>query len=368
MHPSPRPVSQVVKWTVAVLAAAIAVLTAALPPASAQPSERTRSAVERFTARQAGDSGAANPFALGADVTCLQDPGGDTAGDDGPVADPRADLLEVCVEYGDALSVRLRPAQATDPTSDPNWVQGFSSANLGIELDGDDELEYVVTYLNADGLRAVVTDPDLNVACSGTATFDGAWFVATDIPADCLGAPDSLSFFAGLFYDTDHADPQAPVIFDFAPDADYAVVDRDGGPAPAGRGHRTARGRRPLRHLGGDQPGAVPRDRGNGLSRPRRRLRRRAVRRCADGRPHPAGAGLRLPPAGGGRRDRPTRPGARRGARWHRRGVRRGAGGGRRGLTRCTAACGARPANRADGPSITDGPSAVMVQPLVKPY
>lgn len=227
--------SQVAKWTVAVLAVAIGVLTAALPSASAEPSERTRSSVQRTAAREGGD-GAATAFALGADAACLQDAAGDAVDEAGAAAaDPRADILEVCVEYGDTLSVRIRPAQATDPTSDPSWVEGFSSAGVGIELTGDDDLEFVLTYLYAGGLQAVVTDPDLAEVCSGTATFDGTWYVAADVPADCLGSPDSLEFFAGLFSDTDHADPQAPVLSDFAPDEGYAVVDREGTPAPGAR-------------------------------------------------------------------------------------------------------------------------------------
>lgn len=228
-HPAP---AQLAKWTVAALAAAIALLTAALPSASAEPSDRTRGLVDRLSAHRAGEDGATTAFALGADVACLPDPAGDTVADGGPGTEPRADIVEVCADYGDTLSVRIRPAQATDPGSDPNWVEGFSAAGVGIDADGDDTLDYVLSYLNADGLQALVIDPDdpeLTVRCAGTATFDGSWFVAADVPADCLGSPTSLRFLAGLVYDSDHADPEAPLFADFAPDADLAVVDRAGG-------------------------------------------------------------------------------------------------------------------------------------------
>jgi len=58
------------------------------------------------------------------------------------------------------------------------------------------------------------------------------------VPAACLGSPDSLRILAALFYDSDHADPQAPVFSDFAPDDDLAAVDQAGAAAP---GRPTAR-------------------------------------------------------------------------------------------------------------------------------
>jgi len=100
MPPSSPLAAQVTKWTVAVLAAAIALGTAALPSASAEPSERTREIVERLSARRASDDGVATAFALGADVACLADPAGDTLADGGPASEPRADIVEVCFEYG----------------------------------------------------------------------------------------------------------------------------------------------------------------------------------------------------------------------------------------------------------------------------
>jgi len=229
---------QVAKWTAAVLAAAIAMVTAALPSESAESSDRTTAIADRLSARRAGDDGSATAFALGADVACLADPAGDTAAEVAAAAEPRADIVEVCAEYGDALTVRIRPVQATDPTSDRNWTEGFSAASVGVEVDGDESVDYLLFYENLGGLQAVVTDPDLNELCRGTATFDGTWFAAADVPADCLGSPDSLGFFAALFYDTDHADPEAPMVGDFAPDLDYALVDRAGAPAP---GRATAR-------------------------------------------------------------------------------------------------------------------------------
>lgn len=238
MDPSPTVASQVVKWTVAVLAVAIGLLTAVLPSASAQPSPRARDLADRFDAQRAGDDAAATPFALGADAACLTDPTGDTADEGGPVAEPRADIVEVCAEYGDGLTIRVRPAEVTDPTTDPNWVEGLSGTGTGIDVDGDDALDYFLSYLNVDGLRAVVhdpDDPDTTILCSGTASFDGTWFVAAGIAADCLGSPGSLRFAAALLYDTNHADPEAPVAGDIAPDAALAVVDRDGAPVSGGR-------------------------------------------------------------------------------------------------------------------------------------
>lgn len=127
----------------------------------------------------------------------------------GDAEDPRADVLEICASYGDLLRVQLRVADPTDPNTDPAWTDPdrFSYIFFSIDTDGGqtDVEEFDVGYANipGEGLVAFVYDPDTgDTICDGRASYDGTFYIAESIPADCIGAPGSLLLQGGIRYDT----------------------------------------------------------------------------------------------------------------------------------------------------------------------
>jgi len=151
-------------------------------------------------------------------VTSITDPTGDvTDEDDGPLTEARADVTAASVEYRPGEIVfGLNVAQPSDPRTDANWVGGDSFALWALDTNADQEADFLVSLVNADGvLGVVVFNPDMDPLCFGSGSYDGAAYGAV-IPANCVGNPATFGWGAGIFYKT----ANGTVAVDGAPDGD----------------------------------------------------------------------------------------------------------------------------------------------------
>ena len=167
---------------------------------------------------------------------------GDSIGDvtDGVgnvIAEARADLTYASATYRpDRIYLVASVAQPTDPRIDPNWADGASVDAWAIDTDGDDTPEYVVSLGASQGKLIGVVSPGPNfdqpVACSVSPAFSptGYSYSVTFSPS-CIGSPASFKWGAAMSYDTNPADPNAPVAEDAAPNGDAMA-----GPVAANQG------------------------------------------------------------------------------------------------------------------------------------
>lgn len=163
-------------------------------------------------------------------VACFNDPTGDTQ----PAGEPRADITTFCGANGADVSVSAQVAQPTDPSTDPNW-SGLTGLIWSIDLDGDDEPEYDVYYLQGS---VDVDDANGNTVCESTADFDGRAY-STTFPSSCIGSPAAFRLDAFMLYDSDVNDPEAELYGDIT---DFAgPVQRDGAAPPPSGGRSTGR-------------------------------------------------------------------------------------------------------------------------------
>ena len=173
-------------------------------------------------------------------ATTITDPTGDVTADDEaetPVNEARADVTAASAEYRpNEISLTVNVVRATDPRTDPNWKDGASFALWGLDTNGDDDSDYLVSLVNAGGILTAGVirpgEPD-KVLCLGGATFDGNTYAATVDPA-CIGNPASIKWGGGMVYDTKPADPASPLAGDGAPDGD-AMAGPLQAPAPLDR-------------------------------------------------------------------------------------------------------------------------------------
>lgn len=194
--------------TMAVLALALSLVAA---PAAAQQVTDTPylDMMRAAKAASASTSGGSQFAQIG---ECLGDEAGDEINFDDPTAEgsePRADLVEHCVNYGPTLSLSATVAEPTDPTTDDGW-QGATFVGWFVDIadaDGsfDDEAEFFVRYhLDVSGtLVAAVVDvrgDEEAPACDATPTFTGTYAVS-GIGRDCLNGATGLRVSTAIFYD-----------------------------------------------------------------------------------------------------------------------------------------------------------------------
>jgi ribosomal protein L24E len=157
-------------------------------------------------------------------VATITDPIGDVTSDsDAPVNEARADVTAASAEYRpNEIALTVNVVRPTDPRTDPNWTKGASFALWGLDTNGDNDSDYVVSLVySGDFMTAGVVRPNdpAKVLCFGGATFDGTTYTATIDPA-CVGNPASFKWGGGMIYDTKPADPRSPLAGDGAPDGD----------------------------------------------------------------------------------------------------------------------------------------------------
>jgi hypothetical protein len=164
---------------------------------------------------------------LAATPQCISDPAADVLNWDTfeQGAYPKADITQACLTYGDTITVSMKLAQASNPTSDPNWTDGFTSASWGLDATGDDLADHLAVFSYYQGaLHLEVAScgqtsqgwvcSTANLACSGTPTYDATSYSGT-FPASCIGAPAQVRMQSMMSYDD-----QGTSYDDTAPDDD----------------------------------------------------------------------------------------------------------------------------------------------------
>lgn len=157
-----------------------------------------------------------------AEVGCtVFDATGDTAdlGTTNARAEDRADITQLCVDYGYALRVVVVVVQPTDPESDPGWgASGESRVEFGFDTDSDADAELVAS---ADGEDEVVVRDAANADARCIAPFyalDSGY--ALEVSRNCLGS-DSVAPTVRMVYDPAPAPTAGPLVADTAPDTGF---------------------------------------------------------------------------------------------------------------------------------------------------
>jgi hypothetical protein len=166
----------------------------------------------------------------------LSDPAGDPVDADtgDKVAEPRADITGASVEYAkDRVIFRLQVSQPTDPKTDPGWPQEASTAAWGIDVDNDQQPDYLAALYIVDQQGQpegeVASLREDKPSCDANVRFNGAQGYEIDFDPACIGSPASFSWGAVMSYDTDPQGGEKPVALDVVPDGDALA-----GPVSAG--------------------------------------------------------------------------------------------------------------------------------------
>lgn len=209
-------------------------VTAAPPVAAAAPPSGEAIGVGRQRLTAEPPAASTSGFS---DALCSPDPAGDTvytddAGDDVTEPFPPADLREFCGDYADTLTLRLRTAEPSDPTTDPAW-DGETYALWFLDTGGGG-YDYATIYaLDGQGQPAVqvfelLPDGSEELRCDASPAFEEGFLVARGIPAACIGAPDRVDVAAITAYEDAVGTAAARVYFDMSDT--FAAVGRTGSP------------------------------------------------------------------------------------------------------------------------------------------
>lgn len=188
-------------------------------------SSRRRSAVVAVVVSGAITFG---PMASAGEST---DPQGDTVNDDTdqPMDVAEADIVRSWISAdARAIVLGLQVRTPTDPATHRAWVDGDSSAEWDLDVNGDSEADFVAAMSNEDGqvvggvskADAAEEDDDLCSVSNLSYAADRGYTVTVD--AACIGSPDTVAYQAEFFYDTDPSDENAPEATDSSPDDDMS--------------------------------------------------------------------------------------------------------------------------------------------------
>lgn len=133
-------------------------------------------------------------------------------------SDARADVTQLCVDYGYALRVVVVVAQPTDPSRDPGWGEGGDSrVVIGIDTDDDADIELTA---RSDGDDFVLVRDSTNRAVCAAPFFAVPTGFAFEVSRNCLGT-DTAAVSAVMVYDPAPAPTAGPLIADLAPDTGF---------------------------------------------------------------------------------------------------------------------------------------------------
>lgn len=167
------------------------------------------------------------PAALAGEAS---DPQGDTINDetDKPMDVPEADIVKSWMTTGATTVVLgLQVRKPTDPGTHRAWVDGDSSAEWDLDVNGDSKPDFTVSLSNEDGkvvggvsrFDATDDNDDPDDVCPVTRhgyAADTGYTATVDLA--CIGSPSSVAYQAEFFFDTDPNDDEAPEATDSSPD------------------------------------------------------------------------------------------------------------------------------------------------------
>ena len=156
--------------------------------------------------------------------SCASDPRGDTANavSGQPEDDPRADVLEYCAlpwQYdwsSPVVTFTMSLTRYSDPATDSSWQAGGAYLEWDVSTDSDDAPEFVVL---ADALGVAVFDAadvedDAPALCEFSTTVGNGTAYRIEVPGWCFPKSTQISVTGAAAYDSDPADPRAPVYVD----------------------------------------------------------------------------------------------------------------------------------------------------------
>lgn len=144
-----------------------------------------RSSILERLGGQAAPAGAPVRAAADGDALAIADPV--------DVTDPRGDIRQVLVGDGGGGSLRftMQVEEYTNPSIDPAWVLGGTSALWAVDTSGDGEPELLIDFFNdGAGLVAFVVDAaSLVVVCEAVPSTSGVTrtYTVTVTQPGCLG-------------------------------------------------------------------------------------------------------------------------------------------------------------------------------------
>ena len=210
----------VVGLTLSAVAATTVLTSSSAAGAAAKPG-----LVERWSAATAAPAERPAADLTAAATGCFPDPTGDAE----PSDYPRADLTRFCVDHtGSNVALSAEAAQPSNPATDPAWA-GATGVAWGLDTGGDSAPEFLVVYLQGEVL---VHDANDTVRCEREPAFlDGRTYYVS-LPVSCVGGATSLRVQAYMGYDSDPADPDAPVFEDITAVGGPVLADPVSRPAP----------------------------------------------------------------------------------------------------------------------------------------
>jgi len=135
-----------------------------------------------------------------------------------PRTEARADVTQLCVDYGYALRVVVVVAQPTDPSTDPGWGEGGDSrVDVGIDTDDDADIELTAS---SDGEDFVFVRDEADRAICNASFFALPTGFAMEVSRNCLGT-DTVAVSALMVYDPAPAPTTGPLVADLAPDTGF---------------------------------------------------------------------------------------------------------------------------------------------------
>jgi hypothetical protein len=158
----------------------------------------------------------------------VTDPQGDTRNDDteAPMDVAEADIVRSWISADPrAIVLGLQVRKPTDPATHRAWMDGDSSAEWDLDVNGDSKPDFTAALSNEDGKliggvsRFDETDDDADDVCSATRVgyaADTGYTVTVD-PA-CIGSPSAVAYRAEFFFDTDPSNEASPEAADTSPD------------------------------------------------------------------------------------------------------------------------------------------------------
>ena len=121
-----------------------------------------------------------------------------------PVNDCHADITAFAGDYTDtSIGVDHGVVCGSDPNTDAHWTVGLTGILWAIDVNGSNQVDYEVFYLNFNGLKATVNLPDKNLTkvCDADPRWNGKDIFAAFFPASCIGSPVSFRMQAFMLWD-----------------------------------------------------------------------------------------------------------------------------------------------------------------------
>jgi hypothetical protein len=141
----------------------------------------------------------------------------------------KGDVTVAIADWTDArLLFQLVTACGMDTNSDPSWVVGETSIGFLIDVNGDNDADFVAVY--ESGKDGVVNNDEGAVVCSGSAGHSSPTSYSIELPTGCLPSP--FTFVGAMIFDENPYGSSCDCPEDDAPDGRFSDPVYRGSPPP----------------------------------------------------------------------------------------------------------------------------------------